>query len=70
LRALPRSLKTKQPSEGAVQLGLVRQAQDCSIPMLIEESRILQVSISNALKTKRSTADFSPRLVDVVAIAE
>ena len=42
---VPRTLGTKQPSEGAVQHGFIRQAQGYSIPMAIEELHILQVSI-------------------------
>ena len=67
---MPRPLGTKQPSEGAAKHGIIRQAQGCFIPMLIEESRILQVSIFNTLQTKLNTVDFSRLLVDVMALAD
>jgi ActR/RegA family two-component response regulator len=67
---VPRQLGTKQPSEGAVKHGIIRQAQGYSIPMVIEESRILQVSIFNTLQTNLSTVDFSLLLVDVMTIAD
>ena len=67
---VPRLLGTKQPSEGAVKHGIIRQAQGYSIPMVIEESRILQVSIFNTLQTNLSTVDFSLLLVDVMTIAD
>jgi DNA-binding response OmpR family regulator len=67
---VPRSLGTKQASEGAVLHGKVRRAQGYSIPMIIEESRILQVSIFNTLQTNLSVVDFSLLLVDVMTIAD
>jgi len=42
---VPRSLGTKQVSVGAVEHGKTRRSQGYSIPMIVEESRILQVSI-------------------------
>jgi hypothetical protein len=66
----PRALGTKQPSEGAVQHGWIRQSQGYSIPMNIEESRILQVSIFHTLKTNLRSVDFSPLLTDVRTIAD
>jgi len=48
---VPRPLGTKQASEGAVQHGKIRHAQGYSIPMMIEESRILQVSLFNTLQS-------------------
>jgi hypothetical protein len=67
---VPRSLGTNQASEGAVLHGKVRRAQGYSIPMIIEESRILQVSIFNTLQTNLSVVDFSLLLVDVMTIAD
>src|SRR5580658_4608676 len=54
---VPRSLGTKQASEGAVKHGGIRQTQGYSIPMIIEESRILQVSIFNTLQSNLSVVD-------------
>jgi len=67
---VPRSLGTKQASEGAVMHGKVRRTQGYSIPMIIEESRILQVSIFNTLQTNLSVVDFSLLLIDVMTIAD
>ena len=67
---VPRNLGTKQVSEAAVQHGKVRQAQGYSVPMIIEESRILQVSIFNTLQKNLSCVDFSLLLTDVMTIAD
>jgi len=67
---VPRSLGTKQPSEGAIKHGTIRRSQAYSIPMIIEESRILQVSLFNTLQTNLSTVDFSLLLLDVMTIAD
>ena len=67
---VPRPLGTKQASEGAVKHGNIRQAQGYSIPMMVEESRILQVSIFNTLQTNLSVVDFSLLLTDVMTIAD
>ena len=67
---VPRPLGTKQASAGAVMHGHIRFTQGYSIPMIIEESRILQVSIFNTLQTNLSTVDFSLLLADVMSIAD
>ena len=67
---VPRNLGTKQVSEAAVQHGRVRQSQGYSVPMVIEESRILQVSIFNTLQKNLSSVDFSLLLTDVMTIAD
>jgi DNA-binding response OmpR family regulator len=67
---VPRSLGTKQGSEGAVEHGHVRRDQGYSIPMIIEESRMLQVSIFHTLQNNLSVVDFSLLLIDVMAIAD
>jgi DNA-binding response OmpR family regulator len=67
---VPRSLGTKQASEGAVNHGKTRHSQGYSIPMIIEESRIFQVSIFNTLRTNLNTVDFSLLLVDLMNIAD
>ena len=41
---VPRSLGTKQVSEAAVEHGKIRRSQGYSIAMMVEESRILQVT--------------------------
>jgi YesN/AraC family two-component response regulator len=67
---VPRPLGTKQASEAAVNHGIIRQVQGYSVPMMVEESRILQVSIFNTLQTNLNTVDFSLLLVDVMTIAD
>jgi DNA-binding response OmpR family regulator len=67
---VPRNLGTKQPSDGAVMHGTARRSQGYSIPMIIEESRILQVSIFNTLQSNLKVVDFSLLPVDVMTIAD
>jgi CheY-like chemotaxis protein len=67
---VPRSLGTKQASEAAVEHGRVRCSQGYSVPMIIEESRMLQVSIFQTLQTNLSVVDFSLLLIDVMTIAD
>ena len=67
---IPRALGTKQSSEGAVQHGKVRYSQGYSVPMIIEESRMLQVSIFHTLQTNLNRVDFSLLLIDVMTIAD
>jgi len=67
---VPRNLGTKAVSEAAVQHGKVRQSQGYSVSMIIEESRILQVSIFHTLQSNLSTVDFSLLLIDVMTIAD
>src|ERR1700693_4409172 len=63
---VPRKLGTKQVSEAAVEHGKVRHSQGYSIPMIVEESRILQVSIFHTLQKNLSSMDFSVLLADVM----
>jgi DNA-binding response OmpR family regulator len=67
---VPRSLGTKQVSEAAVKHGTIRREQGYSIPMMVEESRILQVSIFNTLQSNLKVVDFSLLLIDVMTIAD
>jgi DNA-binding response OmpR family regulator len=67
---VPRRLGTKQASEAAVLHGKVRRTQGYSIPMIVEESRILQVSIFSTLQNNLSVVDFSLLLTDVMTIAD
>src|SRR5579863_4623639 len=67
---VPRSLGTKQVSEGAVIHGKVRRSQGYSIPMIVEESRILQFSIFHTLQVNLNVVDFSLLLNDVMTIAD
>ncbi len=67
---VPRSLGTKAVSQAAGEHGKVRKSQGYSIPMIIEESRILQVSIFQTLQNNLATVDFSLLLIDVMTIAD
>lgn len=67
---VPRKLGTKQVSQAAVQHGKVRHSQGYSISMIIEESRILQVSIFHTLQKNLKTVNFSLLLLDVMTIAD
>ena len=67
---VPRSLGTKAVSAAAVEHGIVRRSQGYSLPMIVEESRILQVSIFDTLQKNLSTVDFSLLLMDVMTIAD
>jgi DNA-binding response OmpR family regulator len=70
LRVIPQTLGTKHVSDAAVQHGKVRFQQGYSVSMIIEESRILQVSIFDTLQKNLSTVDFSVLLHDVMTIAD
>jgi DNA-binding response OmpR family regulator len=67
---VPRNLGTKQISEGAIRHGKIRRSQGYSISMIVEESRMLQVSIFHTLQTNLSSVDFSLLLIDVMTIAD
>ena len=67
---VPRRLGTKGVSEGASLHGMIRFTQGYSIPMLIEESRILQVSLFQTLQNNLTTVDFSLLLIDVMTVAD
>jgi hypothetical protein len=66
---VPRNLGTKQVSEAVVQHGKIRHLQGRLVPMIIEKSRILQVSIFHTLQKNLSNVDFSMLLTDVMTIA-
>jgi DNA-binding response OmpR family regulator len=67
---VPRNLGTKQASAGAVEHGKIRHKQGYSVPMIVEESRILQVSIFQTLQNSLTTVDFSLLLIDVMTVAD
>jgi DNA-binding response OmpR family regulator len=50
--------------------GVLRRTQGYTVAMLVEESRILQVSIFNTLQNNLGTVDFSTVLLDVMTIAD
>jgi YesN/AraC family two-component response regulator len=57
-------------SNAARQHGELRRKQGYTAAMLVEESRILQVSIFNTLQKHLTKVDFSKLLLDVVTIAD
>jgi DNA-binding response OmpR family regulator len=57
-------------SDAAQEHGILRRNQGYTVPMLVEESRILQVSIFNTLQNNLGTVDFSTVLLDVMTIAD
>jgi DNA-binding response OmpR family regulator len=68
LRLLPNA---KVPiSSAAHDHGVLRHIQGYSAAMVVEESRILQVSIFNTLQNNLGTVDFSTFLLDVMTIAD
>lgn len=67
---VPRPLGTQHVSESAVKHGTVRRTQGYTIPLLVEESRILQVSIFDTLQKNLRSVDFSLLLTDVMTIAD
>ena len=50
--------------------GVLRREQGYTAAMVVEESRILQVSIFNTLQKNLARVDFSKLLLDVVTIAD
>jgi len=57
-------------SRAACEHGKVRRKQGYTVPMVVEESRILQVSIFNTLQNNLGSVDFSTVLLDVMTIAD
>jgi DNA-binding response OmpR family regulator len=57
-------------SRTAREHGILRRAQGYSVPMVVEESRILQVSIFNTLQNNLGSVDFGTVLLDVITIAD
>ena len=67
----PVKLGTRAPvSAAAAEHGLQRRRQGYSAAMLVEESRMLQVSIFQTLQDNLNQIDFSVLLVGVMAIAD
>jgi hypothetical protein len=57
-------------SNAAHDHGVMRHLQGYTVAMMVEESRILQVSIFNTLQNNLGTVDFSTVLLDVMTIAD
>jgi CheY-like chemotaxis protein len=54
----------------AIEHGKIRHKQGYTLSMIVEESRILQVSIFQTLQNSLTTVDFSLLLIDVMTIAD
>ena len=57
-------------SKAAREHGILRRIQGYTIAMVVEESRMLQVSIFETLQNNLGEVDFSTVLLDVMAIAD
>jgi hypothetical protein len=57
-------------SRAARDHGILRRKQGYTVPMLVEESRILQVTIFNTLQNNLGSVDFGTVLLDVMTIAD
>ena len=57
-------------SSAAREHGNLRRIQGYTVPMVVEESRILQVSIFSTLQNNLGNVDFSTVLLDVMTIAD
>lgn len=57
-------------SSSAYRHGTLRREQGYTISMMVEESRMLQVSIFNTLQNNLGSVDFSTVLLDVMTIAD
>jgi CheY-like chemotaxis protein len=64
-------LGSKEPtSVSAAEHGLTRRKQGYTAAMMVEESRVLQVSIFNTLQQNLASIDFSVLLIGVMTIAD
>ncbi|MGA9981185.1 MAG: response regulator [Candidatus Sulfotelmatobacter sp.] len=66
---LPRMAKADASSSARAH-GNLRRVQGYTAAMVVEESRILQVSIFNTLQNNLARVDFSKLLLDVITIAD
>jgi CheY-like chemotaxis protein len=57
-------------SRAAREHGILRRRQGYTVPMVVEESRILQVTIFNTLQNNMGSVDFSTVLLDVMTVAD
>ena len=67
---MPSNLGTKAVCAAAAEHGRIRQSQGYTVAMLVEESRVLQVSIFETLQNNLASVDFSLVLLDVMTIAD
>jgi DNA-binding response OmpR family regulator len=71
VRRLRLAPDAKVPISSAARLhGRLRRAQGYTVAMVVEESRMLQVSIFNTLQNNLGSVDFSTVLLDVMTVAD
>ena len=71
VRRLRLAPDAKVPISSAARLhGGLRRAQGYTVAMIVEESRMLQVSIFNTLQNNLGSVDFSTVLLDVMTVAD
>jgi DNA-binding response OmpR family regulator len=71
VRRLRLAPDAKVPISSAARLhGGLRRAQGYTVAMVVEESRMLQVSIFNTLQNNLGSVDFSTVLLDVMTVAD
>ena len=59
-----------RPSDAAVEHGRLRYRQGYSVPMMVQESRILQVCLFETIQRNLGTVNFSLVLSDIMLIAD
>jgi CheY-like chemotaxis protein len=71
VRRLRLASDAKAPiSRAAHEHGILRRKQGYTVPVVVEESRILQVTIFNTLQNNLGSVDFGTVLLDVMTIAD
>jgi CheY-like chemotaxis protein len=71
VRRLRSVLKDPLPvSAAARRHGILRRNQGYTVAMMVEESRLLQVSLFNSLQKNLSVVDFDTVLLDIMTIAD
>jgi ActR/RegA family two-component response regulator len=71
VRRLRSVLKDPDPvSAAAREHGILRHIQGYTVAMMVEESRLLQVSIFNSLQNNLAVVDFDTVLLDIMTIAD
>jgi len=71
VRRLRSVLKNPLPiSVAAREHGVLRRVQGYTVAMMVEESRLLQVSIFNSLQNNLAVVDFDTVLLDIMTIAD
>jgi ActR/RegA family two-component response regulator len=71
VRRLRSAFKSPLPiSLAAREHGILRRTQGYTVAMMVEESRLLQVSIFNSLQNNLAVVDFDTVLLDIMTVAD